>query len=99
MNDAATLVKDLGLPIALVVFFVLQAYWREKKFDVDNAAQRKFIEDTLVSLLRDSTATHKETTAALSLLSTVVKESNEVHRSMQLHMMRRPCLLDGKDGN
>ena len=94
MSDLGTLVKEVGLPIALVIFFVVQAYFREKKVDQLIDEQRRYINDTLVGLVKDSTRSSHETVAALQMMTTSLNEACEANRELYSRMLERPCILN-----
>ena len=56
------MVANLGLSVALVVFFVYQAWKREQAMSVRITALEDFIRDNLVDLVRKQVATEKELT-------------------------------------
>lgn len=66
------LVKDFGLPVVLVIFFVIQGSKRETQTNERLDAMTAFQQETLVTLVVEQ----KETLAAFA---SVIARSNEVH--------------------
>lgn len=76
--DLVELVKLIGLPAALLVFFVIQGDRREKRQDLKYSSIEKFCRDELLSTSKDSIATAENSTNALEKSSEVIGHNTKV---------------------
>ena len=77
MNEWAELAKTFGVPLALVIFFVIQGKYREdrmaRRIDVVSDYQR----DQMGEMIQDLAALHAKTVTALEHNSAALSEVNK----------------------
>ena len=85
-----SLIKDFGWPLALVIFFVLEGRRRER----DMTSRIRTLEDQysnkLVDLVEDNAAALKETTAALSNNTEILRAVGDVLNRLERRDGMRP---------
>jgi len=102
--EVAELVKQYGLAIALVIFFVWQSWVREKRTDAQIDGMRAFIEVKLLSVATSGQvavascqqAMHEVSQAVRSLSESTV-EMTAATKSLLARVESRPCITTSDD--
>ena len=92
--DFMQLVKDFGVPLALVIFFVLKGDRREAKMGERLGVLEDFIKTSLLGMVKESTEVMKGNSVAIDLNTkalTVLTGKVDVGERM---VAGRPCLLE-----
>jgi hypothetical protein len=98
MQALIQLAIQLGLPSALVIFFVFYGQRREEKLSNRVADLEREYRTILIDLIRQ-TDTHLERHTSIMVdLVESVKESNKQVTALLLQMGERPCLLPHSSG-
>lgn len=94
MTALFQLAIQLGLPSALVLFFVWYGQLREARLsDRLDSLGDEYRKD-LVAIIKTSTSTIENHTHIMVELVEAVKESNRQVSTLLTRMAERPCLLD-----
>jgi choline-glycine betaine transporter len=93
MTALAQVVVQMGLPSALVIFFVWYGQVRERRLDARMQDLEREYRDDLVTLVKSSTATIENHTHIMVDLVEAVKESNRQVSILLTRMGERPCLV------
>lgn len=101
MSEFLEFAKVFGVPFALVVFFVWQAWMRERRTDAQLAEMRRFIQSRLIGLSEESkgaveTCNHSMSSVAASLttLSAAVADLAAATKIMLAKVDSRPCITE-----
>lgn len=97
MTALIQLTIQLGLPSALVLFFVWYAQVREQRLSdrLDNLGD-EYRKD-LVQVIKTSTSTIEQHTHIMVELVEAVRESNRQVSTLLTRMAERPCLIHGEN--
>jgi hypothetical protein len=93
MTALVQLSIQLGLPSALVIFFVWYAQKREEKLSSRVADLEKEYRTILIDLIRQTDVHLERHTSIIVELVEGVKESNKQVTTLLTQMGDRPCLL------
>jgi hypothetical protein len=93
MSALLQLVVQLGLPSALVVFFVWYGQRREERLTNKVGDLENEYRTVLVNLIRQTDVHLERHTTIMVDLVESVKESNKQVTTLLLQMQERPCML------
>lgn len=104
-------IEKLGLPVALVLFFIwleLKRRVQDQKREADEAEQKRALterlakvedyqRDKLERMVVENTTALQNNADATKELSESAKEQNNVHKQLVIAMRTRPCLKNTVD--
>ena len=80
MQDLLTAVQSVGVPVALVIFFVWRDQIREARMTKRMDANEEFIRSELLRVVQDNSA--------------ALRENAEARRELVRELRVRPCMIE-----
>ena len=98
MKELLDIVQAVGLPAALVIFFVWQGGKREQRTIERQTATDDYIRETLSGIVQRNTAALTSSTESMEHHTASSEERNKEIGALVQELRQRPCMVPRRGG-